>query len=625
MFILKNNRLLSVFDDNGIIDNTISQFFGLYYNDTRFFSKWSWCWQEKENILYTGHKDFEHLQQNINNYIHHTQLYEINRTFSVEPNGFNDSLTIYNTCLESISGKLRLEFSTDFADIMELRGLKMFKDVCKKGYMRPNVESILEDNVLKFTAKDQEGFSYTAKIIASKSCKIYGDAIEFDYDLAPKQTITYSIKIECEDDMNVEAVSTLDMNHYRQKCASLYKEFPLKEKTLDYALSSLRALYINTKEAGWIPTAGTPIYAVPFGRDSLITSFFLLSYIPEIASSTLRFWATKLGNKNNDANSEEIGKVPHEIRFGELSRRKLIPFSVYYGSADSTCLLLMLAEAYYKKTGDKETIQSIFPKLEEAIDWVERKLSDNGFIGFKNIGGKGLSIQSWKDSEDSMCYKDGKYAEPPIYVSEVQGYAYASLNSMSYLYKEFGDESKFKIYQKKSEQLKEKINRYFWDDDLGSYAIALDKDFKALNVLNSDAGHLLWCGVATEEQAKSVCKSFMSSNMWSGWGIRCLGKDGIRYNPSSYHNGSIWPHDNIICALGLLRYGLYEDAKKVALTILEVADYYIPYSLPELFSGQDRTEFPPIAYDESCQMCSWSSSSVVASLGIISEIDSNVK
>ncbi|SDF50872.1 Amylo-alpha-1,6-glucosidase [Thermus arciformis] len=382
-------------------------------------------------------------------------------------------------------------------------------------------------------------------------------------------------------------------------------------RPLRQALLDLRALLLATPE-GPVPAAGIPWFVAPFGRDSLLTAFMLLPWGKEVARSVLRYLAKRQGAVWDPFREEEPGKILHEVRLGELSRTGRVPFARYYGTVDATPLFLVLLGRYLDLTGDLSLVRALRPHWEAALGWLERAdLDGDGLLEFAPSG-TGLAVQSWKDSHDSMSHEDGRLAEPPLAVSEVQGYAYAAHLAAKELYRALGEEGRAKEEEKQAQELFALIQERFWLEELGTYALALDRHKEPLQVKASDAGHLLWAGAVPRELAAKLVATLFSEEMWSGWGLRALGSREARYNPLSYHNGSVWPHDTALFAGGLFRYGLKEEGLRVAQALLDLAHSQPDLRLPELIGGFPREEgLPPVPYPVACRPQAWDPAALV--------------
>lgn len=382
------------------------------------------------------------------------------------------------------------------------------------------------------------------------------------------------------------------------------------------------ALLTTPLETGPYPYAGIPWFATQFGRDAIITSLQTLWLNPQLAAGVLRFLASTQAQDESDFRASQPGKILHETRRGEMASLGEVPFGRYYGGVDTTPLFVMLAAAYAKRTGDRSLVDEIWSALVAATAWIERRLdaSPTGFLDYTGGQQGGLVNQAWKDSHDSVFHANGEFPRHPLAVVEVQGYAFAALHAMGALAARRGDVERAAAWHARAEQLRTAIEERFWMSDMNYYALALDGDGAPCKVYASNPGHLLFCGVPSKERAAMVTSELLSSRFLSGWGIRTLAEGQPRYNPMSYHNGSVWPHDTAMCAAGISRYGGRGEAVQVLGQIFEAANHF-GMRLPELYCG-----FPsvpgqgPTPYPVACLPQAWSSGTVFlllqASLGI---------
>ncbi|NJE25420.1 aminotransferase [Thermococcus sp. MV5] len=374
------------------------------------------------------------------------------------------------------------------------------------------------------------------------------------------------------------------------------------DMVFERAVEDLMALTAYTNY-GMIPFAGIPYYACPFGRDSIITSWFLLPYYPQYAQGTLRFFAKIQGKKFDPRNEEEPGKIPHEFRFGELSHARRIPFAPYYGTVDATPLYIILASEYLQWSGDRGLIEKLKPNLTAAVEWVLRKLEEGG--GYIRYKAGMLANQGWKDSKEGIPTEKGLPTKHPIALVEVQGYAYKALRDAALLELTFLDS---KMLEREAKKLKKRFNKDFWTGNF--YALALDGENNPSKVVSSNVGHLLFTGIAEHE--KEISERLFEEDMFSGWGIRTLSSKEEAYNPFSYHNGSIWPHDNAVIALGLSLRREKEKVRILSEAVFKAAKLLPNAQLPELYSGLD-SEYPLLCPRANAPQA-WSAASVFAFL-----------
>jgi glycogen debranching enzyme len=387
---------------------------------------------------------------------------------------------------------------------------------------------------------------------------------------------------------------------------------PAFNALLERSLRDLDMLLTETP-AGIVPYAGVPWYVAPFGRDSIVTALQLLPYQAGVAEGTLRFLASWQGRALDAFRDEEPGKILHEYRRGEMANCREIPFIPYYGTIDATPLFVVLLAEYARWTGDLRLVRDLWPAVQAAMAWMRMHgdRDGDGYLEYATRSPLGLGNQGWKDSEDAVSHADGRLAALPIALVEVQGYAYAALRGAAELADLLGEPTTAAAWRTEAATLRERFNRDFWLEAEGTYALALDGDKRPCEVVASNAAHALWTGIVDDDRAAVMAKRLLADDMFSGWGIRTLSVRERRYNPMSYHNGSVWPHDNAIAAAGFRRYRLPGAAESVAGSLFDASRHFEQARMPELFCGFTRQAgYGPISYPVACAPQAWAAGSV---------------
>ncbi|MBT2522614.1 glycogen debranching N-terminal domain-containing protein [Arthrobacter sp. ISL-28] len=400
------------------------------------------------------------------------------------------------------------------------------------------------------------------------------------------------------------------------------------ERTLRRSYDDLGALRIEdpNHQDRVVVAAGAPWFMALFGRDSLLSSFMVLPVDATLALGTLRTLADGQGSAVDPMSEEEPGKILHEVRLDVSSGQALGGKSMYYGSVDATPLFVMLLGSVSRWGFAADTIAALLPNADRALDWI-RDYGDkdgDGFVEYERLNDRGLINQGWKDSWDGINFADGRLAEPPIALCEVQGYVYTAYLSRAWMAYDAGDAALAEELADRAAQLKKQFNEQFWMPERGYYAVALDGRKRQVDACASNMGHCLWHGIVDDDKAPQVAERLMSREMFSGWGVRTLASDMGAYNPVSYHNGSVWPHDNALIATGLLRYGFVAEAQRISTALLEAAEYS-EGRLPELFCGFSRDEFAePVPYPTACSPQAWAATTPIHLLTSLMRYDAHV-
>jgi glycogen debranching enzyme len=524
-------------------------------------------------------------------------------------------LWIKNQGMRPIGASLALHFSADFADIFEVRGMRRG---ARGADLPPEVAS---DRVM-LAYRGLDGVIRRSRIYFSQApSQLTSTAARFDLLLEPHQEEVIHVIVGCERDGSMpRLLSVQDARNEAESNREGYKSWSCHLQTsndqfngwIDRAAADL---YMMTTElpTGPYPYAGVPWFNTPFGRDGIITALECLWLRPNLARGVLAYLASTQAERVVPEEDAEPGKILHETRTGEMAALREMPFGRYYGSVDATPLFIVLAGAYFRRTGDEAFIRSLWSNIEAALAWIDRygDRDGDGFIEYDRLSASGLLHQGWKDSDDAIFHGDGTFAEPPIALCEVQGYAYAAKRAGARLAAAIGLHEQATHLEQQADTLRKHFEQTFWCKNLATYALALDGKKRVCRVRSSNAGQCLFSSIARPGHARRVARLLMSPDMFSGWGIRTIAASESRYNPVAYHNGSVWPHDNALIAYGFSRYGFGDYALRILKAQFEAALHFDLNRVPELFCGFSlEPDEGPIVYPVACAPQAWSAASV---------------
>ena len=522
-------------------------------------------------------------------------------------------LRIVNYNANPIALELSLEFGADYADIFEVRGFTRQR----RGTDLPT--QVQDDRVI-LGYEGLDGDRRRTSIVCTPAPSLVGvDRIAYALRLEPGARTEIDIAISCDAGeprpstgyMAASARAEVALHRAQERIPTIFTSNEQFNDWINRSGADLLML-ITEKPEGPYPYAGVPWYSTPFGRDGIITALQFLLLDPSLARGVLGFLARTQATSANSERDAEPGKILHEMRDGELAALGEIPFGCYYGSVDSTPLFIILAAAYYERTGDLEFIRSIWPKVERALAWIDDygDYDRDGFVEYQRKSSNGLAHQGWKDSEHAIFHSDGRLAEGPIALAEVQGYVYRAKLQAADIARALGDAAKADTLVRQALALRERFEAAFWCDDIATYALALDGDKRPCRVRSSNAGQVLWSGIASAERAERVAQTLFAPESYSGWGVRTIAEGEARYNPMSYHNGSIWPHDNALIGKGLARYGMKDKALAILASMFDASLYMDLHRLPELYCGfVRRPSEGPTLYPVACSPQAWASAS----------------
>lgn len=625
-FVLKHNDTFALLDRFGDIDSANSGE-GLYHKGTRFLSAMKLKFANGRPLLLssTVRRDNVMLAADLTNpdvyyesriFLHRGTVH-LYRSQFLWRGKLYQRIQVRNYSLAPTDISLTLEFGADFADLFEVRGTKR----ARRGNM---CEPEVGDGKVRLRYQGLDGVFRNTVVTASVPPQVtFPGAMHFTLRLEPDQEREIEIIFACEPDGVADPDSqgitysqglkeaTASADHADQLTCGIATSNDQFNDWMERSRVDLNML-ITGEPQGPYPYAGVPWFACPFGRDGIITALECLWTSPGIARGVLGFLSATQAQTVSPEQDAEPGKILHEAREGEMAALGEIPFRRYYGSVDATPLYLMLAGQYYRRTGDIGFVRSIWPNLELAVEWIDRygDCDGDGFVEYSRRSKDGLVQQGWKDSGDSVFHADGELAIGPIALCEVQGYVYAAKIEIAGIAAALGHQQTSQRLLRDAQILQARFEDSFWCQELGTYALALDGRKKKCAVRTSNAGHCLYTGIASAERARSVAQTLLSERFYSGWGIRTVADGESRYNPMSYHNGSIWPHDNALIAAGLTRYRLTDLAARVQTGLFEVARTIEFSRLPELFCGFPRRRGKgPTFYPVACSPQAWSAGS----------------
>ncbi len=633
---LKNGDSFAVFDHRGDIGGEPGNPEGLYYRDTRMLSQFQLLLAEErplmlssmtqdDNAVFTA--DLSNPDLKIDGKIAlRRENIHLNRMKFMWNGGCYERLLVKNFSDCAVDIRLTYRFDSDFADLFEVRGERR----CARGEARAALE---RDHGVALRYRGLDAIERVTKLAFSPVPNTLTTArASFDLALKPRTTRRIFVRVSFAETTQSEWSGRLFYRQLRAarralkessaRAASVDSSNSVYNEIVRRSVSDLYMLLTDTPQ-GPYPYAGIPWFSTPFGRDGIITALMTLWLDPTIAKGVLEFLAATQADKVEPERDAEPGKIMHEMRHGEMANLREVPFGRYYGSIDSTPLFLLLLGEYFRRTGDLETVRSLWPNAEAALAWIDQygDRDGDGFVEYHRQTQEGLANQGWKDSFDAIFHSDGRLAEGPVALCEVQGYVYGAKRHAAVLAEALGLAQRATELSAQAESLRKKFEAQFWCDELSTYALALDGAKRPCRVVTSNAGQVLFTGIASAERAQLVAHTLLSDATFGGWGIRTVGSAESRYNPMSYHNGSIWPHDNALIAMGFARYGLQSSAARVFGALFDAASYMDLRRLPELFCGFVRRQHNgPTQYPVACSPQAWASATPLcllqASLGL---------
>ena len=532
-----------------------------------------------------------------------------------------EQLRMTNYGSEPVRLPLRLDFAADFVDVFEVRGVKRQR----RGKILPDI--VEDDRVtLRYMGLDQV-LRTTQICCVPRPKEISPSHVLLETELTPRETIRFQFTVHC-DARPASPIETFESalaavgseaDEAHREAATIRTSNQQFDHWLSRSFADVQMMTMGNPETGY-PYAGVPWFSTVFGRDGIITALECLWLNPLMARGVLQYLAGTQAKSHDTATEADPGKIVHETRRGEMAALGEIPFGRYYGSVDATPLFVMLAGAFYQRTGDLDFVRWLWPHVELALDWIDKygDMDGDGFVEYQRQSSKGLIQQGWKDSHDSVFHADGSDAEPPIALCEVQGYVYAAKKAGAILAFALGHAGQSRLLESQAEQLRQNFEEAFWCEDLSTYALALDKHKQPCRVRTSNAGQCLFTGIARPDRAERVAAMLLRDDCFSGWGVRTVSAQEQRYNPISYHNGSVWPHDTAIIAAGFANYKLTSAAGRLLDAVFEASSFFEMNRLPELICGlHRRTGEGPTLYPVACSPQAWSAGAAFMLLGSI--------
>jgi glycogen debranching enzyme len=622
--VLKHGESFGVFDRSGAIRPVGLGEMGLFHEGTRFLSAFELFLENQRPLLLSST-----VRQDNALIVDLT-----NPDFTDGPAGplARDTLHVFSTSflwqgtyyarfrlhnygLRALDLHLSLRFAADYADIFEIRGIRRER----RGH---KLDPVAGRGTAVLGYEGLDGRKRRTQLAFSPTPAELTDSLAlFRLHLPPRGEQTLEVTVSFESGREVPRPlgfvkalerSAAEVEARRACCATVGTSNERFNDWLDRSSSDLQMMITETPH-GLYPYAGVPWFSTVLGRDGIVTAYETLWLDPALARGVLAFLAATQAKEADPENDAEPGKIVHEIRKGEMTALGEVPFGCYYGTVDATPLFIVLAGAYWRRTADRALIESLWPNVERALAWIDDHgdLDGDGFVEYSRRSRNGLASHGWKDSADSVFHRDGRLAEGPIALCEVQGYVYAARKAAAVLARVLGHAEQAEHLERQAEDLRQSFERAFWCEDISTYCLALDGEKRRCEVRASNAGHCLFTGIASRPRGWRVTHTLLNEASFSGWGIRTLDANEARYNPMSYHNGSVWPHDNALIAYGMARYGRKDGAVKVLAGLFDASFHFDLHRMPELFCGfRQRSHEGPTLYPVACAPQSWAAGSV---------------
>jgi glycogen debranching enzyme len=644
--VLKRGNLFLVANAQGDVAPAGARDLGLFLGDTRHLSAWRLTVKGGPPLVlssqvsadYVAQIDFTVTSLHVGDLLGRepVNFVHLRREMLID-DALVDQLVLTNFLGRRIDFWVELAWASDFADVFEIRGARRAQ---RGRYEQPRVEA--DCAILQYDGLDGRRYLTEVRVEGAapggagpaRLARLGARGARVELHLDPAQRVELAFVVSAGTEGTARPASHRSevepglplpprrKARFQERSRRTHEAYAawanaatrfrssheIFDAALAQAVCDLKALTVHHFGAP-VVSAGIPWYTCPFGRDALVTGFEALLATPDLARDALRFLARLQGTEDDPSRDEEPGKIPHELRFGEMAAAGEVPHTPYYGSADATPLFLVLLDEYERWTADAATVDGLLPAAEAALGWLDRFADrDGGLVEYARRAPKGLRNQGWKDSHDGVPFADGRPAEPPVALVEVQGYAVDARRRMADVLARRGRSAEAARLRARADAHAAAIEERFWMEAKGTYAIALDGEGRQVDAVTSNPGHLLFSRAAREERARLVARSLLSPRMWTGWGIRTLAAGQAAYNPLSYHDGTVWPHDNALCAAGLGSYGMTVEAGQVMTGLWHASAHFRRHRLPELFCGlsAEEGEFP-VHYPVACSPQAWSS------------------
>lgn len=618
--VIKENDLFLLTDTKGNIPENHPYGLGLYTKDTRFLSKLDVRINGEEPILLSSDATENYMAKILLTNPHMErdgelilwrESVEIERLRFIYDGVLYETIKVKNYFPKPVSFQLSVHMDVDFADMFIVRGFQT-------GAVGNRQGQTVEDYALTYHYAGADGIRRRTKVQWDRLASHIKEegSIQFEYTLqhSEEDTVTFMIQPLIGEEREKpslsahEAMEQLKQSYkqWEEKTTKVTTDYQPLQQLVNRGIADLKVL-LTDLGYGQFPVAGLPWFGVPFGRDSLIAALQMLSFNPKIAKGTLLTMANSQGKQLDPWRDEQPGKIMHEIRFGELASTNQIPFTPYYGTIDATPLFLILLTEYVKWTGDIALVQELEENVEAALTWIDQYGDRDGdlFVEYHQESSKGIANQGWKDSGDSIVHRNGEYAKAPIALAEVQGYVYQAKMGLAGIFESLHKQERANELRQQAWALKERFEAAFWMEEQQFYAIALDEQKAQVGTITSNPGHVLFSEMLDEQRADAVIRMLLSPKMFSGFGIRTMGENEAGYNPMSYHDGSIWPHDNSLILLGMSKLGHQAEANVVINGLIRAAGHFEYHRLPELFCGYSDSLGKAVNYPVACSPQAW--------------------